>query len=459
MDKVAWKPAGREPHPRPAVLNLEELEDTFSPQSTAVRCAKRKAASDNLIEESASPDLKKGRTDKKMRRTPQPTLTQSKLTGLFQKRANGDPGTEREDGGRDGSFSEGDSLTSTETVCSPKHLAMDTASPVRNLSGGATVTGTVVTTDFLLKPLKENTEHLIKTFNVSLGLVAQKVESNTKGIESNCSELEQQSRVADERWSDLQSLTARVSALERGQQAAVEPLSRAPLSDEYLKARRSIRIWPVKGVTEGDLWGEAGEFLHTQLAMSTNDVGQDDVEDVRRVVGERMVEGVHDEVVVVFKDQRKRDLAMASSVNLARFIDQAGRPTAGTRLEVPEELADTFRLLARFGTRLRARHGAGTKRHVKFDDYKGSMYINIKLPDDSTCTRISPDMAREDLEASFREEQRANGKRLASKLVPGPRERLSRPMIEIREAPVIPGERRRIGGSTTELQRLARPPA
>ena len=216
---------------------------------------------------------------------------------------------------------------------------------------------------------------------------------------------------------------------------AVEPLSRAPLSDGYLKARRSIRIWPVRGVSEGELWGEAGEFLHTQLAMSTDDVGQDDVEDVRRVVGERMVEGIHDEVVVVFKDQRKRDLAMASSVNLASFVDQTGRPTAGTRLEVPDELADTFRLLARFGTRLRARHGAGTKRHVKFDDYKGSMYINIKLPGDSTWTRISPDMAREDLEASLREEQKANGKR------PGPRERLSRPMI------AVPGERRGVGAS------------
>ena len=93
---------------------------------------------------------------------------------------------------------------------------MDTASPVGNLAGGAATTGTVVTTDFLLKSLKENTEHLIKTFNVSSGLVAQKVESNSKGIDANRSELERQSKIADERWSDLQSLTARVSALEGG---------------------------------------------------------------------------------------------------------------------------------------------------------------------------------------------------------------------------------------------------
>ena len=180
-----------------------------------------------------------------------------------------------------------------------------------------------------------------------------------------------------------------------------ETTSRATLSGEYLKARRSIRMWPVKGVTESELWGEAGEFLHRQLAMRADDVGQDDVEDVRRVAGERPVDGIRDEVIVVFKDPRKRVFAMAHSVNLAEYVDQTGRPTAGTRLEVPEELGDTLRLLARFGTRLRARHGAGTKRHIKFDDYNGSMFANVKLPGDATWTRVSPSMARDDLEASM----------------------------------------------------------
>ena len=43
----------------------------------------------------------------------------------------------------------------------------------------------MVTADFLLKSLKENMDHMIKTFNVSLGLVAQKVDNNAKNIEAN----------------------------------------------------------------------------------------------------------------------------------------------------------------------------------------------------------------------------------------------------------------------------------
>lgn len=103
-------------------------------------------------------------------------------------------------------------------------------------------------------------------------------------------------------------------------------------------------------------------------------------------------------------------------------------PTAGTRLEIPLELRETFKLLARFRTRLRARHGLGTKRHIEFDDYLGSLFINIKLPGDESWTRVSPSMARNDLEQSIREKELINQKRLAAKLLPGPRERLNRPL-------------------------------
>ena len=134
------------------------------------------------------------------------------------------------------------------------------------------------------------------------------------------------------------------------------------------------------------------------------------------------------EVLVTFYDKKKRDLVMTHSPSLANMVDREGKPTAGIRLEIPSELNDTFRLLSRFGARLRARHGAGTKRHVKFDDFSRSLFANIKLPGDLNWTKVTPAMAREDLDASMREEGMLMQKRLASKLMPGPRERLSRPM-------------------------------
>lgn len=123
---------------------------------------------------------------------------------------------------------------------------------------------------------------------------------------------------------------------------------------------------------------------------------------------------------------------MTSSSNLASKIDRDGKPTAGIRLEVPPELDGMFRLLSRFGTGLRARHGSGTKRHIQFDDFTGSLYTNIKLPGDKAWTKVTAQMAKDDLEASMQEESTQVKKRIALKLVPGPRERLSVPIKDTR---------------------------
>ena len=122
------------------------------------------------------------------------------------------------------------------------------------------------------------------------------------------------------------------------------------------------------------------------------DVCQDDIESVTKVL-DHTASINRDEVLVTFIDSRKRDLVVSHSVNLGDKMDNEGRPTAGIRLDIPGELSDTFRLLSRFGARLRARHGAGTKRHIKFDDFRGSLYTNIKLPGDVGWTKVTPEMA------------------------------------------------------------------
>lgn len=175
------------------------------------------------------------------------------------------------------------------------------------------------------------------------------------------------------------------------------------------------------------LWEGVGDFIHDTLRVPVSDVCQDDIETVIRVDNNGLSDIVDDEVIVTFFDKKKRDMVMVNSPNLADCIDPEREPTAGIRLEIPDEPHDTFRLVSRFDTRLRARHGKGTKHHIKFDDFAGSHFANIKLPGDNTWTRVTPDMARADLEALLREES-FHQKRMATKLVPGPRERLSRPL-------------------------------
>ena len=233
----------------------------------------------------------------------------------------------------------------------------------------------------------------------------------------------------------IDRLEARVRALEKGpavRQAA--PLENAHPDDRYCKARRSIRLWPIPGSSDSDRWGGTGEFIHGTLGVREADVCQDDIESIQRAVDGVEAGIVHDEVIVTFRDKRKRDIVMVNSTNLTGKVAPDGRPTAGTRLEIPPDLKGMFRLLTRFGARLRARHGEGTKRHIKFDDFRGSLVADVKLPGDTEWTRVTPEMARDDLEASLHEENARNQARLAVKLVPWPRERLAMPLSSGRSA-------------------------
>ena len=385
------------------------------------------------VEGSASPNLKGSSTSEStMKRTPQPTLTQSKLTSLLQPR-NGPQEVP------------GQPVGNARPTMLLEAVEMDTSSaPVTQGTGGTGTgaaigqgMGTVVTTDFLLKALKENTDPLLKSFNASLGALSHRIDDNSARISANANTISQQAATASVQQEAIEKLNDRVSVLERSGKAGDRrgvPERRAALSPEFLLARRSVRLWPVDGDCKDALWENVGIFLHETLAIREADLGQEDIELITRdVEGREQTE--RREVIVRFYEKQKRDMVMTSSAPaLANKVDREGKPTAGIRLEVPAELGDTFRLLSRFGTRLRARHGAGTKRHIKFDDFCGSMYANVKLPGDLNWTRITPEMAREDMAASLREENVLTQKRLASKLVPGPRERLSRPLPEIRAA-------------------------
>ena len=351
-----------------------------------------------------------------MQRTPQqaPTLTQTKLTGF----------------GVTHVPSSGATLpTCSKPPTVPPPTEMDTSVPLATPQAAAPLSqaqlSAPVTTEVLLRSLKENTEEIIKSFHEHLGAVSTRVGANTSKIvelEAYCTS---NARRTEANESEVSALARRVEALEKGNvQAPMQ--KKVTLSNDYLLARRSVRVWPVPGETIEELWEGAGEFIQVNMAIPESDMNQEDIEEVRRAGTSGRPGIIKDEIIIVFKNKEKRDLLLVNSVNLSEMVGSDGRPTAGTRLEIPEELMDEFRLHTRFGMRLRARHGPGNKRHVKFDDFSGKLYSNIKLPGDVQWTRVTSQMARDDLNMSMAEENRANQKRLAAKPLPGPRERLQR---------------------------------
>ena len=165
----------------------------------------------------------------------------------------------------------------------------------------------------------------------------------------------------------------------------------------FAKARRSLRLWPVEGNTVRELWKAAGDFMRFKLGLE-NQLADKMVEAVTRVEIPSGP-GVSREVLIVFRENHYRDTVLGAVSKLSDCIDANGKPTAGVRIEVPSHLLPTFRTLFKYGSNLRARHGPGTRRHVKFDDLERTLFLNVKLPGDPTWSVVSADVAKRGLKA------------------------------------------------------------
>ena len=133
--------------------------------------------------------------------------------------------------------------------------------------------------------MKENRDDIISSFNATIGTLSRRIEDNSALIAANASAIKVQSDTTAAQRSDIDKLTERVCRLENDSGAprlqVVE--KRAVLSPDYMRARRSIRLWPIRGEGEDALWEEVGDFLHVTLTIRTDDVGQGDIESISRV--------------------------------------------------------------------------------------------------------------------------------------------------------------------------------
>ena len=387
----------------PSGVNTPPDSNAVQPESN-----KRKASGELVPDLGASPNLKAVKSsgiNTTMQRTPQPNLTQPKITGF--------------------GISQGPTVSAT-----PTETAMDQTPAAPQVPG--TGLGESLNAEFFRSLLAENTKQITNRIDGLSGEVlalTRSVALNTGEIGKNSEEIKRQAAVIAQQKSALDELGGRVAALEAtgGPVARCGTVAGTP-SPAYLTARRSVRLWPVDRSSEDAMWRGVGDFIHSVLKISDNDVTQFDIESIKPLENPRVPAGnLHNEVLVTFSCPRKRDLLMSGTMNLAGHTDSSGRPTAGVRLEIPGELDATFRLLSRFGTRLRARHGEGTKRHIKFDDFESSLFMNIKLPGDEEWSKISPAMAKADLDQSSKAETAGLLRRIAK--APnsdnGPRRRLA----------------------------------
>ena len=164
-----------------------------------------------------------------------------------------------------------------------------------------------------------------------------------------------------------------------------------PHISRYNLSRRSIRLWPIKGKTEDEIWLAVGNFIHDTLRVPDHEMDQNKIETVRRI---RSGQRIQDEALVVFVNLESRDLVTSYAHNLAECVDTNGRPTAGLRMDIPPKLMSLFKLLENHGRCLKIRYGPEFKRHVRFDDAEHSLFLNVRLPGEEGWTRISADFVR-----------------------------------------------------------------
>ena len=100
---------------------------------------------------------------------------------------------------------------------------------------------------------------------------------------------------------------------------------------------------------------------------------------------------IKDDVLVIFVNLESRDFIMGFARNLAEAVDREGNPLARLRMDIPVHLMSVFRLLENHGLKMKKKYGRDFKRHIRYDDSDQSPYLNVRIPGETTWTRIGPE--------------------------------------------------------------------
>ena len=124
----------------------------------------------------------------------------------------------------------------------------------------------------------------------------------------------------------------------------------------------------------------------------------EEVETIRRVArtNNGTNECISDEALIGFKTVATRDQVANWAKNLARCTDLNGKPLAGVRLEIPENLMGDFRTIRRYSFFLKKMHGFGVKRNMKYDNETLCLQMSVRLSNKLKWLTVDPSMAKEE---------------------------------------------------------------
>ena len=161
----------------------------------------------------------------------------------------------------------------------------------------------------------------------------------------------------------------------------------------YWEARRCARISPIPG-SGTELWTGAEDFFFSKMNIPRTELQHKHVTHVERVNAGRRSK-IKDELLVVFANVRVRDMVASYASNLSAWKNAS--PPVNFRMEFPDHLAGVFRTLDNFGHVLKERLGKATKRNIKFDDVKHTLYMDICPENEKEWLRVDFELAQEEM--------------------------------------------------------------
>ena len=175
----------------------------------------------------------------------------------------------------------------------------------------------------------------------------------------------------------------------------------------YEKARRSLRIWPLKGDTAEEMQQSVVDFCHNALMLpQSSSLG---IESVARVRSSPRSQSFM-EVMVLFEENYYRDRILGCGPKLANYRDEDGKPTCGLRLQIPGHLMSQFKALENFAFTKKRDFNGRIKKHIKFDDVNSCLFLQMKHFEDDDWSNFT-------YEQALAKQEKSNAKRVKKSLL------------------------------------------
>ena len=166
----------------------------------------------------------------------------------------------------------------------------------------------------------------------------------------------------------------------------------------YLRARRSIKVWPVKKHKDQSLEEAIREFFVNKMAVPVDTAKEVEIESVRPA-DQAKNSKIIAEVNVTFLEVEARDIIKSYANGLA-----TSKGEAGLRLDC---LKGSFKILNDHGLAMIRVYGRQVKRNIKFDDSNEDLMMDLKLPTTSNWYNITIEQTKEARKARERLDMQA----------------------------------------------------